>query len=207
MFTGSYVQRGQVLPMPPANAAAAVAVAHRHGQLAYSHPSNLAGVRIALDSGVDVLAHAADSIEGVDEAILESMIAKHVAMIPTLKMFATTVTSSPEYLEPIYAQVRRFHELGGELLFGTDVGYMKDYSTVDEYMALQRSGLHAVDVLRMLTTAPAARFGVGRDKGRIAAGQIADLVVLQSDPASDITAFSQVLATVRSGRVVYERSH
>jgi imidazolonepropionase-like amidohydrolase len=207
LFTGSYVQRGQVLPMPVANAAAAVAVAHRHGQLAYSHASNLAGVRVALDSGVDVLAHAADSTDGVDEAMLRSMVGKHVAMIPTLKMFATTVTTSPAYLDPIYDQVRRFHALGGELWFGTDVGYMKDYSTVDEFTALQRSGLNAVDILRMLTTAPAARFGVGQDKGRLAAGELADLVVLESDPAADAMAYSKVLATVRSGRVIYRRPH
>jgi hypothetical protein len=58
LSTGSCVQRGTVVPMPDASAAAAVAVAHRHGQLAYSDPPNLAGVRVAIDSGVDVLAHA-----------------------------------------------------------------------------------------------------------------------------------------------------
>ena len=34
LFTGSWVERGKVLPMPVANAKAAVEVAHRHRQLA-----------------------------------------------------------------------------------------------------------------------------------------------------------------------------
>ena len=160
LFTGSYVERGKVLPMPVENARAAIEVAHRHGQMAYAHESNLAGMRVAMESGVDVLAHAADSAEGVNEAVLAEVVAKHMAMIPTLKMFRTTVTAKSGYLDPIYAQVRRFHELGGELLFGTDAGYMTDYATIDEYRALKSSGLNGPEILHMLTTAPARRFGV-----------------------------------------------
>jgi imidazolonepropionase-like amidohydrolase len=205
LFTGSYVERGKILPMPEANAGAAVAVAHRRGQLAFSHPSNLAGVLIALHSGVDVLAHAPDTPDGIDAALLESMVDKHMAMIPTLKMFATTVTANAAYLDPIYAEVRQFHALGGQLLFGTDVGYMKDYSTLDEFEALQKSGLNAMDILRMLTTAPAARFGVQANQGRIAVGQLADLVILDADPSDNVAAFTQVQCTIRGGRPIYSR--
>ncbi len=205
LFTGSYVERGIVLPMPEANAKAAVAVAHRHGQLAFSHPSDLRGVLIALHSGVDVLAHAPDTTEGVDAELLHTLVARHMAMIPTLKMFGTTVSPRASYLEPIYAEVREFHDLGGELLFGTDVGYMTDYATNEEFLALQKSGLNATDILRMLTTAPAKRFGVQTTTGRVLVGQAADLVVLGRDPGDDVTAFADVQYTIRGGRVIYRR--
>jgi imidazolonepropionase-like amidohydrolase len=78
-------------------------------------------------------------------------------------------------------------------------------SRIGEFDGLQKSGLNAVDILRMLTTAPAARFGVQADKGRVAVGQLADLVVLEADPATDVAAFSKVLCTIRSGRVIYSR--
>ena len=87
LFTGSYVARGRVLPMAEANARAAVEVAHGQGQLAFAHPSNLAGVKVAMASGVDVLAHAPDSTEGVDRALLQGIADRHMAMVPTLKMF------------------------------------------------------------------------------------------------------------------------
>jgi imidazolonepropionase-like amidohydrolase len=205
LFTGSIVEPHEVLPMPEANAAAAVEVAHSHGQLAFAHPSDLAGVRIAIDSGVDVLAHAPSSPEGVTAELFQTMVARHMAMVPTLKMFATTVTTDPKFLDPIYEEVRSFHSLGGELLFGTDVGYMTDYSTADEFAALQKCGLDAPTILRMLTASPAGRFGVAETKGHIAPGTDADLVVLAGDPAKDVGAFSQVLVTVRAGRVVYRR--
>jgi hypothetical protein len=91
-----------VLPMPEAIARAAVDVAHRHHQLVYSHPSDVAGTIIAMKSGVDVLAHAPDTTEGVDSALLGRVVVRHMAMIPTLKMFATTVTTNPAYLKPIF---------------------------------------------------------------------------------------------------------
>ena len=205
LFTGSYITRGKVLPMPEPIATAAVQVAHRHRQLAFSHASNLAGTQVAIASGVDVLAHAPDTSEGIDRALLATMVARHMAMIPTLKMFGTTVSTNAGYLLPIYAEVREFHTLGGQLIFGTDVGYMHDYRTEDEFVALAKCGLTARDILRMLTTNPAQRFGVADQKGAITPGKAADLVVLDADPADDITAFARVQATIRNGQVIYSR--
>jgi imidazolonepropionase-like amidohydrolase len=205
LFTGSLIGHGKVMPMPEANAAAAVVVARTHGQIAFAHPSDLNGVVIARDSGVDVLAHAPSEPEGVDAKLLQSIVNKKMAMVPTLKMFATTASRDPAFLDPIYAEVRQFHAAGGQLLFGTDVGYMTDYSTNDEFQALAASGLNAMDMLRMLTTAPAARLGVSDLKGTIAVGKLGDLVVLDGDPVVDVGNFAKVHCVVRSGRVVYWR--
>jgi imidazolonepropionase-like amidohydrolase len=204
LFTGSLVTRHSVLPMPVDIATAAVEVAHRHAQLAFAHPSNLAGTKVAIDSGVDVLAHAPSVPDGVDQALLQSVIDHHMSMMPTLKMFATTASTDPAFLNPIYAIVRQFHTLGGDLMFGTDVGYMTDYTTQDEFAALAKSGLSPRDILRMLTVAPAKRFGVAALKGTVTPGKMADLVVLDGDPIADLTAFSKIHFTIRSGRLIYE---
>ena len=206
LFTGSYIDRGKVLPMPLNIAKAAAAVAHAHGQIVYSHPSNLAGTLVAIHGGVDVLAHAPDSPDGIDKSLLRTMVDLRMAMIPTLKMFATTVTRNPDYLKSIYSEVRGFHALGGQLLFGTDVGYMNDYATGDEFQALQNCGLNFWDILRTLTTAPAERFGVADSKGVVAVGKAADLVVLDADPASAISAFTQVHWTIRNGQILFART-
>ena len=206
LFTGSYIARGTVKTMPEPIARAAAAVAHSHRQLVYSHPSNLEGTRVAVSSGVDVLAHPPETTEGVERSLLTKMVDRRMAMIPTLKMFAGAVTSRSEYLEPIYDIVHQFHDLGGELLFGTDVGFMPDYSTEDEFRALARSGLDARGILRSLTTAPAQKFGGGSTAGTLAIGEPADLTVLDGDPLDDVTAFSRVRATVRAGRAIYLRS-
>jgi imidazolonepropionase-like amidohydrolase len=206
LFTGSYVARGTVVTMPEPIAAAAVGVAHAHGQLVFCHPSNLEGTRVAIRSGIDVLAHPPDTTEGIDGSVLRQMVDRRMAMVPTLKMFADTASARPEYLLPIYDVVRRFRALGGALLFGTDVGYMADYSTEDEFRALERSGIDAREILRMLTSAPADRFGVGSETGSVSVGKRADLVLLNDDPMVDSLAFSRVFATIGAGRVLHLRS-
>ncbi len=92
--------------------------AHRHGQLVFAHPSDLAGVRIALESGVDVLAHAPDTIEGIDGDLVREMVAHHLAMTPTLQLF-----SGSSHIDRIRAMVAQFYKQGGVLLFGTDTGF------------------------------------------------------------------------------------
>jgi imidazolonepropionase-like amidohydrolase len=205
LFTGSWVARGRVLPMPLNIAKAAVETTHLNGKLVFAHPSNLAGTRVAIDSGVDVLAHAPDDTEGIGKALFATTVEKNMAMVPTLKMFAWTVTTDKSYMEPIYAEVREFHELGGTLMFGTDVGYMTDYSTDGEFEALGKCGLTTSDVLAMLTTNPAARMGVSAQKGTVTKGKLADLTILDADPAVTLTNFARVKAVVRSGRVVWQR--
>ena len=205
LFTGSWVQRGHVVPMPLNIARAAVNETHLNGKLVFAHPSNLAGMQVAIDSGVDVLAHAADDTRGVDAALLKSAINKNMSMIPTLKMFASTVTTDSHYMDPICAEVNQFHQLGGTLLFGTDVGYMTDYTTDLEFAELGKSGLDFKTVLGMLTTNPAARMGVSSSKGTVSQGKLADLTVLSADPAADLTNFARVQAVVRSGRVIWQR--
>ena len=204
LFTGSWIAHGKVLPMPLDIAKAAVERTHLNGRLVFSHPSNVAGTKVAIESGVDVLAHAPDSAEGVDRTLLATVVHQNMAMIPTLKMFATTVSTDPAYLEPIYAEVRQFHELGGQLIFGTDVGYMRDYATQDEFAALGKCGLSSMDILAMLTTNPANRFGVSNIKGTVTVGKLADLTILDADPGNDVMAFSQVRMTIRSGKVIYQ---
>jgi imidazolonepropionase-like amidohydrolase len=205
LFTGSWVQRGRVLPMPPDIAKAAVEESHLNGKLVFAHPSNLAGIRVAIDSGVDVLAHAADDTRGVDQALLSAAIRNNMAMIRTLKMFTTTVTADSHYMDPICDEVRQFHQLGGQLIFGTDVGYMTDYSTDGEFVELGRSGLDWKDVLAMLTINPAARMGVSRAKGTVTPGKLADLTILYADPAQDLTNFARVQLVIRSGRVIWQK--
>ncbi|MBI1752552.1 MAG: amidohydrolase family protein [Acidobacteria bacterium] len=201
LFTGSWVARGQVKPMTLEVAKAAVAAAHKHGRLVFAHPSNLAGTRVALEAGVDVLAHAPDDTRGIDGALLQAMVNRRMAMVPTLQLFQGV---GGEDMAAIRELVRGFKARGGELLFGTDVGYIDTYDPTDEFLQLGQAGLTTADLLRMLTTAPAKRFGVQNSHGRVAEGMVADLVVLAAHPEGHPQAFAQIAWTVQAGRLQYE---
>lgn len=200
LFTGSYITPGHVKPMRLDIARAAVSVAHAHHQIAFAHPSNLEGVRIAMDSGVDVLAHAPDTVEGVDDAVIADLVAHHMSMIPTLKLF-----SEDSSIPRIRTIVLKFHQLGGPLMFGTDTGFSTDYDLTEEYRQLSLAGLSFKDVLAMLTTAPVKRFGL-KNEGRVAVGERGDLTILSANPAAQgLTAFTYVKYTIRGGRVIFSQ--
>lgn len=198
LFTGSWVARGKVQPMPDDVAAAAVAATHRHGHLVMSHPSNVAGLDVALRAGVDVLAHSIEDLRGITPEHFQRMKRQNVGLIPTLKLFG----KSP-YVYEILDEVRDYARLGGPILFGTDVGYLTDYDPTVEYKLLQTAGLGWREILASLTTTPVAHFGESQRRGRIAPGMDADLVVLGSDPVTDLGAFTDVRHVLRGGKVIY----
>jgi imidazolonepropionase-like amidohydrolase len=201
LFTGSWVERGKVLPMPEETATAAAAETHRHHKLVFTHASSVAGLEVALRARVDVLAHALDDLRGLTPEHLKRMKAQDMALIPTLNLFG-----GDQGLYEILDEVHDYARLGGVILFGTDVGYLPDYDPTTEYVLMQSAGLGWREILASLTTAPAARFGEASRRGRIAPGMDADLVVLGADPVIDVRAFTNVRHTLRAGRVIYSSS-
>ena len=103
----------------------------------------------------------------------------------------------------VLPQLRAFSEAGGQILFGTDAGYIEQFDTSEEFVWMSRAGLSFRQILASLTTNPAERFGYATHSGRIAKGMDADLVVLRGDPAQDVTAFSKVRYTIRRGKIIH----
>jgi len=102
-------------------------------------------------------------------------------------------------------QLRAYSEAGGQILFGTDVGYIEQFDTAEEFKLMARAGMSFQQILGSLTTNPAERFGYATHRGRIAEGMDGDLVLLGADPAQDVTAFSKVRYTIRDGKVIYSQ--
>ena len=199
LFTGSYLSPDHVVPMPVDIAQAAVAAGHLHGQLIFAHPSNLEGVRIAMASGVDVLAHAPDTVDGIDDTLLSAMVAHRMAMIPTLQLF-----SGSNHINRIRDIVAHFHSLGGDLLFGTDTGFLRDNSVGEEYRQLSLAGMSFREVLAMLTASPARKLRRPTSEGTIQPGGPGDLTVLATDPAAGrMEDFANVRYTIRGGIVLF----
>jgi imidazolonepropionase-like amidohydrolase len=199
LFTGSIVSPDHITPMQVPIARAAVDEAHRYGQLVFSHPSNLEGTKVAIDAGVDVLAHTPELTSGIDEAMLRHMIAQHMTIIPTLKLF-----SRDDAIANIRGLDYRFHQLGGRLVYGTDTGFLSDYDQSEEFRQLTQAGFGFRDVLAMLTTAPTELFHLSQREGKVMPGMRGDLTILSEDPASGHPeALTKVRYTIRGGNVIW----
>ncbi len=210
VFTGSVQGRGAVANMDVGLVRAVTAEAGRRRLPVFSHPQNAEGLEAAIEGGVNILAHTAPQSPPWTPEFVARMRQARIALIPTLTLLRVEGERGQvpaeivrRWTEHALEQVRAFHAGGGEILFGTDVGYIDHFDTAEEFQWLAKAGLDFPAMLESLTTAPAARFGGPGQNGRIEKGSAADLVVLAGDPRQDVTALARVHATVRGGKFIY----
>lgn len=107
------------------------------------------------------------------------------------------------------AAAKTLYDAGVPILVGSDgagsIGCLAGGAFLDELRLLSQAGIPNADVLRGATVLP-ARFiaGANADFGTIEPGKRADLVLLDGDPLTDITATSRIV-TVMQGGVVIEK--
>jgi imidazolonepropionase-like amidohydrolase len=210
LFLGSVQARGKVDNMPIEVVRTAVEEADRRRLPVFAHPQNLAGLELAIAGGVDILAHTAPGSPPWNSEFVNRLTKARIALIPTLTLFDFEARNGGvadeqrrAWIGAMQAQLRAFSTAGGQVLFGTDIGYTDHYDTRMEFDLMSRAGMSFGQILASLTTNPAARFGYADRSGRVARGMDADITVLKSDPANDTRALSDVQFTIRAGRIIY----
>lgn len=199
--------------MPAPVARAAADETHRRGKLVMAHPTDLDGLRASVAAGVDVLVHTTlGMVEPWPAPLVAQMVAQRMSLVPTLKLWFHELDKAgvpapvqQRLVAATQQQLKQFADAGGQVLFGTDVGYMTDFDPADEYRLMAGAGLTPAQILASLTTAPAARWNEQARRGRVTAGQDADLVVLGGDPLADARKFADVRCTVRGGALLHQR--
>jgi imidazolonepropionase-like amidohydrolase len=95
------------------------------------------------------------------------------------------------------------HRAGVKVLVGTD--YIVAGADVHREMEqLVLAGLTPAEALRAATLAPAAYFGLEGEYGSVAAGKVADLLLLDGDPLAEIRNTQRIEAIVFNGNL-YDR--
>ena len=202
---------GRYAFMDPEIALAASDETHRRDRPVLAHPTGIRGIEIAIEADVDVLVHTTIG-EGKtvwEPALVQQLVSEEMAVVPTLMLFPYELKRMHLPANVVEAatgdaieQVRVFSAAGGQVLFGTDVGYMADYDPAEEYRLMAKA-LTPMQILASLTTTPATRWKEEGRRGRVAAGMDADLVVLEADPVADAANFAKVRCTIRAGRPTY----
>lgn len=106
------------------------------------------------------------------------------------------------------ANTRALHAAGIVLLAGTDApnpGTAHGVALHGELQQLVRAGLSPLEALAAATSRPARAFGL-EDRGRIAAGLRADLMLVAGEPDRDITATRAIVTVWKNGRRVDRNS-
>lgn len=95
--------------------------------------------------------------------------------------------------------LKALYDAGVTIIPGTDnlAGYMLHH----ELELYVRAGIPAGEVLRMATLTPALVMGVNKDRGVIAAGKLADMVLIDGDPTQDIRNINKIDTVIKGGKV------
>jgi imidazolonepropionase-like amidohydrolase len=102
--------------------------------------------------------------------------------------------------------LQRLQAAGVTVAMGTDagnIGTLHGPSIHREMKMMVESGLTPLEVLRSATVGGARTMGLESQAGEVAAGRLADLVILDADPLADIGNLAKVHRTIKGG-VVYD---
>src|SRR6267154_106467 len=95
--------------------------------------------------------------------------------------------------------LKALYDAGSTIVPGTDglAGYMLHH----ELELYVQAGIPAAEVLRMATLTPALVMGVNKDRGVIAAGKLADMVLIDGDPTQNIRDINKVTTVIKGGKI------
>lgn len=193
--------------------------AHALGMRVAAHAHSRAGIRRALNAGVDTLEHGSN----LDDELIEMMVAQGTWLCPTLAIGefvlthgesrgvpAESLAKAREMADIRRDSVRRAYRAGVRVFMGTDsCNTMAFGRHAWELELMQRDmGLTSMKAIVAATSAAAEALSLGSVTGTIEPRKRADLLVIAGDPLADLTLLQdrdRILGVVRDGRVLVDR--
>ncbi|WP_433678283.1 amidohydrolase family protein [Nocardia sp. CA-119907] len=204
------------LKIPWAITEAIIEAAHRHGLRVAAHVENLEDCRQAVLSGVDDIEHLlmrADEPQDADafDELFELMIQKGTYLVPTVaahQHFSTPETDA-RTLQYGNKLIGRAFELGVTLGVGSDAhsAGLHGWKLLQELvMLVHDQGIPALAALSAATKTNAELLGIDERLGTVEPGKTADLLVVDGNPLTDITAIQATHYVIQDGAIVIDRS-
>ena len=188
-----------------------VRTAAANGVPVMAHAQGRDGILAALRAGVRSIEHGIYA----DDECFALMKEKGAWLVPTLlapvalarsvaegtRVSEAVRRKADEVQETHARMMRRAVGAGVRIAFGTDAGVFAHGMNLEELALMAAAGMPPREVLRAATAESAALLGLD-DRGRIAPGLRADLVVVNGD-ALDLRDYAaRIVAVVQGGRVV-----
>lgn len=197
---------------------AAVEEAVKFEKVTAAHAIGVDGIHNALKAGVRTIEHGTF----LDDAGIELFLEKKAYLVPTLAAFKTIKygraggvpehhIKKVEYYQTAHeANLQKAIAAGVKIVAGTDAGTPFNYHGENAYEleCLVRNGLSEMDAIKSATQLAAEALQL-HDLGVVAAGKIADLLVVDGDPLRDIRLLQEkqrIKQVYKGGQLVHTSS-
>ena len=212
--------------------AAAVSAAHRLDVPVTVHCRGIPGIVNALEAEVDQIEHACferpDGSLSFDPVLARRMARADIWVTPTIQLYRDSLAhlqkkaaarglnaaehkrlaSLPGVIESKLQALQGFLAAGVIVVAGNDAGlpYTGFGLLWQELDAMMSGGMTAIQAITAATATPARMLGMEDQIGSIHPGKQADLLVVDGNPAEDISALSRVRMVMQAGRIAFEKT-
>ena len=193
--------------------------AHKLGKRVAAHVEGLSGAKDCIRAGIDTLDHG---IELDDEAI-KMMIDKGTFLVPTLLApyniakhgvkggipeFA--VKKSLEVIKEHTKSFKRAYHAGVKIAMGTDMGtpFSRHGENVKELELMVDNNMSPMEAIMSTTRVASEALGLESSIGTLEKGKLADLIILDGDPLTDITLLQKkelIKLVMKEGEIALKR--
>ncbi|HKD68628.1 MAG TPA: amidohydrolase family protein [Candidatus Binataceae bacterium] len=193
-----FEMKANEVPMTFDEIQAAAQAAHERGKMVRGHVVARKAILDCLHAKMDLIDHA----DAMDDECIDLMVKQDTYVTPSLyfswktmdfmrkRMSAERLAQEERWLEQGYKSVEKANKAGVRLVIGDDFGtsWMPhgDYAVELEFY-VKYAGTSPLDVIRWATRNGAGLLGMDDQAGTIAAGKIADMLVINGDPVRDIS--------------------
>jgi imidazolonepropionase-like amidohydrolase len=194
----------------PDNLAAAVDAAHAAGLRITAHAHSLEGARDSVLAGMDCIEHG----YRLDDATIAIMAQRGTWLVPTLVAMESAqapqwgpdapperAARARERWEAAVYAARQAYRSGVRIAAGSDAVTVVAIDSIrrEVQLLVTAAGLPPRAALGAATADAADLLGIGADTGTIAAGKLADLLLLEGNPLDDPTVLARVRGVWRAG--------
>jgi imidazolonepropionase-like amidohydrolase len=187
----------------PEEMKAAVDTARSAGVPVAVHATTPEGMRRATLAGAETIEHG----DGGTPEIFKLMVEHHVALCPTLAASEATAQYAgwkkgqpePPGIVQKRASFNAALDAGVTILSGSDIGVFPHGENAREIELMVDYGMPALDALKAATSV-AGRV-LHMNIGEVKPGMFADLIAVDGDPATDISALRRVTFVMKAGTV------
>ncbi|MCF2527370.1 metal-dependent hydrolase family protein [Yinghuangia soli] len=193
--------------------AAAIEAAHSRNVLIRAHLVNKPAIMMALELGIDIVDHC----DEMDDEIIAALVETGASVVPSLHFpkhflelmgdgFGFGAEAIRADLAHMYEAIPKAQAAGVRFVLGDDygaIGFAHGLYGRELRLYTEQAGISPLEVIGWATRNGAELARRGHDLGTLEPGKLADLLVLDGDPATDIGVIAEgkPLAVLKGGEV------